>query len=148
MVMEVVEGTMTAIPWKKILCPVDFTDDSRPAVRVACDLAARFGAELVLFHADSKERVAQAAQRGDLATWKRDAEALGAARVGTASQAGDPGVLIPELAASGGFDLVVMATHGRIGRGHMLAGSVTEEAVRCCLVPVLTVHADWAPRAG
>jgi len=139
---------MATLPWKKILCPVDFTDDSRPAVRVACDLASRFGAELVLFHADSKERVAEAVQRGDLAAWKRDAEALGAPRVTTTSKAGDPELLIPEVAAADAFDLVVMATHGRIGRGHMLVGSVTEEAVRCCTVPVLTVHADWEPRAG
>ena len=137
---------MAPIPWKKLLCPVDFSNDSRPAVRVACDLAARFGAELVLFHADSKERVAEATQRGDLAAWQREAEALGAPRVTTVSRAGDPSLIISELAASGSYDLVVMATHGRIGRGHMLVGSVTEEAVRCCPVPVLTVHADWAPR--
>ena len=35
---------------KRILIPVDFSEDSLKAVTYACDLATRFGAELLLLH--------------------------------------------------------------------------------------------------
>jgi nucleotide-binding universal stress UspA family protein len=37
-------------------------------------------------------------------------------------------------------DLVVMATHGRVGVSHFLLGSVTEKVVRESPVPVLTIR--------
>ena len=37
-------------------------------------------------------------------------------------------------------DLVVMSTHGRTGKKHMLLGSVTEEVVRRSICPVLTTR--------
>jgi len=39
-----------------------------------------------------------------------------------------------------GFDLVVMGTHGRVGRLHSLLGSVAEDVVRNAPCPVLTVR--------
>ena len=43
------------------------------------------------------------------------------------------------LEAFGGFDLVVMGTHGRTGLRHFLIGSTAERVVRTSKVPVLTV---------
>ena len=38
---------MKEIAWKKICCPVDFSEESRAALRVAADVARRLGADLL-----------------------------------------------------------------------------------------------------
>jgi len=43
-------------------------------------------------------------------------------------------------AESGGFDAIVLGTHGRTGRLHALAGSVAESVVRTAGCPVITVR--------
>ncbi len=146
---------MAAIEWKKLCCPIDFSEPSRAALRVAADLSRRFGAELTLFVADGEppkiagaEGEAPAGPRAstDLEGWKREAEALGAPRVATARAAGQPELAIVEFAERQGIDLIVMGTHGRTGRDRSLVGSVAEAVVRRAGCPVLTVHAAW--RAG
>jgi len=135
---------MAELQWKRVLCPVDFSEESRAALRVASDLARRFGAELTLFHVDAgAQTMLQASETigGQLAEWKRQAEELGVGTVSTLNRPGDPAMAISEQASAGGFDLVVMGTHGRTGRDHALIGSVAENVVRLCRVPALTVHA-------
>jgi nucleotide-binding universal stress UspA family protein len=53
---------------------------------------------------------------------------------------GNPAAVIVEQAGSGGYDLVVLGTHGRSGLSHALVGSVAEKVVRLSPVPVLTVR--------
>ena len=53
---------------------------------------------------------------------------------------GDPATTIVEQAASGGYDLLVMGTHGRTGLSHALMGSVAEKVVRRAPCAVLTVR--------
>jgi nucleotide-binding universal stress UspA family protein len=136
---------MTELKWRKVLCPIDFSEESRAALRVAVDLAHRFEADLVLLHADLPESVFKgaAAPEGQLAEWKTQAEAMGAKRVQTVHVREPPGKSIVEGASRGGADLIVMGTHGRTGRHHALLGSTAEEVVRQSRIPVLTVHADW-----
>jgi universal stress protein A len=137
---------MRPVAWNKILCPVDFSEESRAALRVAVDLATRFGAGLTLFHAHAAgELTASAPQAGNgtIAQWKAEAEQLGATRVDVDSAGGDPRLVIAEYASRNGYDLVVMGTHGRTGRDRLLIGSVTENVVRSSRVPVLTVHAGF-----
>ncbi len=137
---------MAELKWKKVFCPVDFSEESRAALRVAVDLARRFDAELGLFHADVPGSVLKAAAslEGQLADWKAQAESMGAPRVRTMSAMNEPpGMAIVENAKRNGFDLIVMGTHGRTGRHHAILGSTAEEVVRQSRVPVLTVHADW-----
>jgi nucleotide-binding universal stress UspA family protein len=132
------------IAWNKILCPVDFSDESRAALRVAVDLATRFGAELTVFHAHTGGLTAsEPAQSATIGQWKIEAEKLGATRVGVDSVAGDPRLVIADYAQRNGYDLVVMGTHGRTGRDRLLIGSVAENVVRSSRVPVLAVHADF-----
>ncbi len=54
-------------------------------------------------------------------------------------ESGDAARTIVDAADSGGFDLIVMGTHGRTGLGHLLMGSVAEKVIRRAHVPVLTV---------
>ncbi len=140
---------MAQIAWKSIVCPVDFSEESRAALRVAADLAARFGASLTLMHAHGRHtHIADEQHRdsGSLEKWKADAEAMGVPSVAVASVPGDPRVAIVDFAQQNGFDLVVMGTHGRTGRDRLLIGSVAENVVRSSHVPVLTVHVDFDAR--
>lgn len=131
---------MIEIGWKKICCPVDLSDESRAALRVATDLCRRFGADLTLLHV---EEGGAPGVDGSLARWKQEAAAAGVTRVATEETRGDPKTAIAEYANAGGFDLVVMGTHGRTGRTHALVGSVAENTVRQARCPVLVVHAEW-----
>jgi nucleotide-binding universal stress UspA family protein len=147
---------MQSAEWRRICCPVDFSDASRAAMEVAADLARRFGAELVLFHAypvpgytfpdgsvvaspKMLQDLADGAER-HLDAWRRDAEAGGAGRVQTAKVAGEPAAEIVAYAREQGVDLLVLGTHGRTGLEHALMGSIAERVVRRARCPVLTVR--------
>jgi nucleotide-binding universal stress UspA family protein len=52
---------------------------------------------------------------------------------------GDPARTILET-ADDAYDLIVMGTHGRVGRLHATLGSVAETVVRSAPCPVLTVR--------
>lgn len=72
------------------------------------------------------------------------AERLAAGKLDeTASQIavshGDPDVQIVEFAKEKQMDLVVVATHARVGLPHVLLGSVADRVVRTAHCPVLTV---------
>ena len=123
---------MSEMEWKKVCCPVDFSDPSRAALRVAADMCQRFGAELTLLH------VADAAELPGCDLKLREWGSGISLR--TAHAVGDPQLAIVDFARQGGFQLIVMGTHGRTGRDHAFAGSVAESVVRRAACPVLTVR--------
>jgi nucleotide-binding universal stress UspA family protein len=49
-----------------------------------------------------------------------------------------PSSKILSIAQEGGYDLIVMGTHGRKGLKHLLLGSTAEWTVRNAACPVLT----------
>jgi nucleotide-binding universal stress UspA family protein len=128
--------------WRRICCPVDFSEPARAGLLVAADLCGRLGSELVLLKAETGHRVAEELPHaGDgLEAWKAEAERLGAERVTVAHTKGPPEVSIVSFAAENGVDLLVMGTHGREDREHMITGSVAESVVRHAPCPVLTVR--------
>jgi nucleotide-binding universal stress UspA family protein len=147
---------MPTADWKRICCPIDFSDASRAAMEVAADLARRFGADLVLLHAypvpgytfpdgsvvaspKMLQDLADGAER-HLEEWRREAERLGGARVSAAKSAGEPAKEIVAFAREEGVDLLVLGTHGRSGIEHALMGSITERVLRKAHCPVLTVR--------
>jgi nucleotide-binding universal stress UspA family protein len=143
--------------WKRICCPIDFSDASRAAMEVAADLAHRFGAELVLLHAypipgytfpdgsvmaspKMMQDLADQAQR-HIDEWRAEAERLvGAPRVRAEKGVGEPAAEILSFAKANGIDLLVLGTHGRTGLEHALMGSIAERVVRRSHCPVLTVR--------
>jgi nucleotide-binding universal stress UspA family protein len=147
---------MPSADWKRICCPIDFSDASRAAMEMAADLSRRFGADLVLLHAypvpgytfpdgsvvaspKMLQDLAEGAQR-HLEEWRGEAERLGAPRVATAKSAGDAAKEIVSFARDEGVDLLVLGTHGRSGLEHALMGSITERVLRKAHCPVLTVR--------
>jgi nucleotide-binding universal stress UspA family protein len=148
--------------WKKICCPIDFSDASRAAMEVAGDLARRFGARLILLHAypipgytfpdgsivaspRMMQELADQAER-HLQQWRAEAEKLGVAGVETAKAIGEPAAEVVAYAKEQGVDLLVVGTHGRTGIEHALMGSVAERVVRRAGCPVLTVHPQGRAR--
>jgi nucleotide-binding universal stress UspA family protein len=147
---------MPTVNWKRILCPIDFSDASRVALETACELARRFDATLALFHAypvpgytfPDGSFVASAKMLDELADqakrhldeWKAMAETAGVKGVETATAVGEPAHEIVEYAARQAADLLVLGTHGRTGLTHALMGSVAERVVRKAPCPVLTVR--------
>jgi nucleotide-binding universal stress UspA family protein len=148
---------MANAEWKRICCPIDFSDASRAAMEVAADLARRFGAELVLLHAypipgytfpdgsvvASPRMMQELAEQTErhLGEWRSDAERLvGGPRVTMEKAVGEPAAEILSYAKRSGVDLLVLGTHGRTGLEHALMGSVAERVVRRAQCPVLTVR--------
>ncbi|MBI3796312.1 MAG: universal stress protein [Deltaproteobacteria bacterium] len=56
------------------------------------------------------------------------------------TRVGDAAKSILQVAEEVGAELIVMATHGRIGLPHFFLGSVAEQVVREASCPVLTVR--------
>ncbi|MBI4508897.1 MAG: universal stress protein [Deltaproteobacteria bacterium] len=141
--------------WKRILCPVDFSEHSRSAMLAAARLAGELGAELVLLHAAQvpstvfpegivirdaglvQEYFHDINRRLD--DWKTMAVAVAGRNVATSTVVGVPYSEIVSVAEQGPFDLIVMGTHGRTGLERLLLGSVTEKVVRIAPCPVLTI---------
>jgi universal stress protein A len=150
---------------ERILVPVDFSPCSTAALDYAAALAEALDADLDVMHAwepshdwlSSFADVHVEATNGEStrrhtlsefvctragAELKRTLAKLErrGLRVRGRLEAGKPRDAIVEAAAKGGYDLVVIGTHGRTGVAHLVLGSVATWVVRHSTVPVLTVH--------
>lgn len=149
----------------RILVPVDFSAHSEKAVRYATTIANKFGARVSLIHVVEDPFVTGAwqaeafvpnipellnelikAARAQIDEIKKQLAAHGFV-VETAVITGQPARAIVEHATDGGFDLIVMGTHGRTGLSHALMGSVAERVMQKAPCAVLTVH-EPAPAAS
>lgn len=144
-----------------ILCPVDFSEQSRHALRLAGTLAARYTSRLsVLSVVDPfLAEAARVRLKIDLATEETQpalAEFVNETLQGvpTAGEpqlivlVGNPADAIVARAANDGVELIVMGTQGLGGWRKWLLGSTTEHVLRQTRTPVLTVpaaEADHAP---
>jgi universal stress protein A len=138
--------------FKKILCPIDFDENSYFALDLACDLAKDGDSTIYLLHVVS---VAPVADSGVLvepyAISEHDARAKlervanehlgGKVAYEIITRIGNPSALVNQAAAELGVDSIVIATHGRKGIARLLLGSVAEKVVREAPCPVLAVKA-------
>jgi nucleotide-binding universal stress UspA family protein len=140
---------------ERILCPIDFSDYAREAMKAAIDLARQGNGELRLVHAyhlpafaygegafglpEMHLRLREAAEQG-LSQWAKEARAAGVARVSAFAADGVAWDVVCRLAKDEGIDLIVMGTHGRTGLRHALLGSVAEKVVRHAPCPVLVIR--------
>ena len=149
----------------RILCPVDFSEFSAPALEHAVRLGSWFEARVDAVHVipfpmpaatrlpyipmspevPNEQRQAAARHLGNLV-----APFLSAGvPIETRILEGDPWRVIRDEARGLPADLLVMGTHGRSGFEHLLLGSVTEKVLRHARCPVLTVgHVLRHPRTG
>lgn len=139
--------------WKRIGCAVDFSEGSRAALREATELSRRFGAALVLLHAEETPGVSDipppasvaAATRAELQGQLADWQAEAATSIGRAVEVrmfpGPAAPSVARIAAEERLDLLVTGTHGRRGFRHLVLGSVAERLVHLAPCPILVVRA-------
>ncbi len=141
--------------FSKILCPVDFDQDSLSAVSVAAGLAQEHNATLHLLHVIDRppaiEPALSFAEAEAKARTRLEQIAHQKLKAGTRYEllaiTGDPAAEVLQVAAGLGADLIVMATHGRKGLRRLVLGSVAARVVREASCPVLTVRPN-AARGG
>jgi len=142
------------LPFKRLLCPVDFSDASLAALRFALSLAEESDARLTLLHVldastddpafDAFDTPAFRLEREEDARRRLDALVSGEARAYcepvTRLTWGKAHRRIVEIADGEATDLIVMGVHGRNVLDRMLMGSTTNQIVRHATCPVLTLR--------
>lgn len=151
------------VVFKRILCPVDFSDSSMHALNYAMSLAQEADARLTVLHvmvydleteapemyetviADRRLTVTDYRSRCEQYSRERLAAALpdtvrAYCTVETLLAAGKPYREILRVAAEQQADLIVMGIRGRSAADLMLFGSTTQHVVRQATCPVLTIR--------
>ena len=146
------------LPFKRILCPTDFSEPACKAIVTAGEMAQTFDAELILMHVvgaipvlDTPAGVAgfdvsayqreltDSAERSLQERLERVPEGVNARTLVVHGEAAHE---IVRVANEEGADLIVLSTHGETGWRHRIFGSVTEKVIRHAECPVMTVHID------
>jgi nucleotide-binding universal stress UspA family protein len=143
-----------------VLCPLDFSESSRGALRYAGAIATRFGSSLTLL-AVNDPLLDEAAEltgghaylvdetRRELEKFHRQAFGNNpnpAVEVHFEVASGKPAPEILRVARERRSDVIVMASHGSTGFRKLFFGSTTERVLRETAVPVLvTPGGDAAP---
>jgi nucleotide-binding universal stress UspA family protein len=137
----------------RILCPIDFSDNSLRALDQAIELAQRDGAVLYLMNvvfvragdvSDVRHYVSISTASAKSQLDRIARQRLGAIPHEIVVEIGNPSELIEKAAEDLDVDLIAMATHGRTGVSRFFLGSVAEEVVRTSKRPVLTFGPETA----
>jgi nucleotide-binding universal stress UspA family protein len=133
--------------FRKILCPVDFSDNSIAALGQAAKLARKDDALLYLMHvefvpmsnpAELADYVTLSTEPGKLRLEPIARKYLAKVRHQLVVQFGWPAEVIEKAAQDLDVDLIVMATHGRTGITRLFLGSIAEHVVRASERSVLS----------
>lgn len=141
---------MTHWPKKKVVVPVDFSDESIEAIDQALAIVDspshvhvvhvrtdvpfdEYGAPLLQVDREAQTEHAQQAMSERLTAPKY-------AAVTRQVLFGDPGHEIADYAQTIGAELIVLPSHGRRGLTRLLMGSVAERVVRLAHCPVLVLR--------
>ena len=143
---------------RSILCPVDFSEQSRQALQWASAIARYRGGEVTVLSvlepllaeaagirlgSEAAGAEAEAALRAFVAdVWP---EGVRRSHVRMEVTAGDPSEVILDAGRRLDAGLIVMGTHGLGGFRKLLFGSTTEQVLRRTAWPVLAVPAGAAP---
>ena len=152
--------------FKKILCPIDFSDPSYKALKAADDLAKEFRSELLLIHvlaptqmypavtgfaysgpgtgryvplAITEEIENHAAESLKMTFEQKISKDVNAKKE---LLKGNPAEEIARYAEENKASAIIMGTHGFTGWKHLIIGSVTEKVVRLSKCPVITIPAN------
>jgi len=148
-------GKQPFLPLRKILCPTDFSEPSRAALKIAGELAAHYGAKLGVLHVTWTLSNRLPSGDYEMASYDKLKMSEAHARLNemigesTPASAGvyplvRPGAKAEEIeraAEEEEADLIVIATHGASGWQRLFYGSIAEQVLRTTEFPVLVVHA-------
>ncbi len=140
-----------AFPYRKILCPVDFDDNSMQALDTAADLARDCKGTVFVLHvvpmilAPTGMPVYVDLYKGQEETARAKLLEIAQKRLTgikyeLLTHTGEPAGTILSAEKKTGADVVVMATHGRRGFKRFFLGSIAEVVLRESTCPVLTVR--------
>ncbi len=138
---------------KKILVPVDGSQNSYEALMSAKDMAEKFSGQIVILNV---QKPASFETSEPVPDYKMDPEALKrrgkevldkaeelvkgtSAEVKTLFSVGDPAEQILNLIDKEGADMVVMGSHGLSGVRRFLIGSVSNKVLQHSSKPVLVI---------
>lgn len=145
------------LPFKKIVCPTDFSDPSYQAVKAASELALHFSADLILVHVVTPVQVIPTPNPPagfNLPSYAQEMESLAKKTLEEVVRDHVPSELkartvvvhgsaadeIVATATNEKADLIVMPTHGQTGWRRIMFGSVAEKVLRLATCPLLTIH--------
>lgn len=136
------EAAACRLPFRKILCPVNYTEVAYESLRYAADLARRFGAELTVMTSlegdatASDEALRQHERR--LCDWvPEDVQAHCTLR--PAVRRGDAAEQVLRMAKEEGSDLLVIGAQHRPLLEATIFGTTSVRVMRHAACPVLTV---------
>lgn len=139
--------------FRTILCPVDFSEHSRQALRYASLLAARSHGRLIVVYVSDPlldlaasvaydEKTMAAKTRGELGRFAERTVAPHRRKIASLTidvAVGKPDREIEWTADRLGCDLIVMGAQGLTGATRMMLGSTTHRMLRRSPIPVLAV---------
>ena len=141
--------------FKKILCPVDFSDTSMNAANNAINFSMEIKAEITFIHIIDIQALQNIGdlsgggindinllieeEKPVLSKLKDECDKKGV-KVKTVLTHGEPVSVILETIKEGGHDLIIMGTHGKTGLTRLVLGSIAENVVRKSDIPVLLYH--------
>ncbi len=145
--------------FNKILVPVDFSECSAAALKQALMLRDTLSAKVEVVHSydvptfipphvvvmmgEVDATLSEHAERHAKEQLREFLSRQGAgddAQLTSRTLLGPAASTILETAEEGGFDLIVMGTHGRTGLPRLFMGSTAEKVLRHAHCPVLTVR--------
>ncbi len=140
-----------SFPFRRILSPVDFDDNSLAALETAAQIARQNDGTVLLFHvvpmviAPTGMPLYVDIYKGQEETAKEKLREMAAKRLQgikyeLLTHLGEPAGAIIRTAKRSAADVIVMATHGRRGFSRVMLGSVAEMVLREAPCPVLCVH--------
>ncbi len=153
-----VRTVKSRIGLKTILVPIDFSDNSKKALRYAIPFAQQFNASLTLMYVVEPTiypsdfgfgqvgfpNVEKELQEKASDEMRELIATLVPSTVQSYSvvDSGIPFVEITSYAQKKNIDLIIVATHGTSGVEHILFGSTAEKIIRKSPCPVLVVRAE------
>jgi acetoin utilization protein AcuB len=140
-----------SFPFRRILNPVDFDDNSLAALEVAAQMARENDGTVLLFHVvpmvivPAHMPVYVDLYKGQEETAREKLRELAAKRLSgikyeLLTHLGEPAGAIIRTAKRSAADVIVMATHGRRGFSRVMLGSTAEMVLREAPCPVLCVR--------
>jgi len=145
---------------KRIVAPIDFSDNTEMIATTAACIAGKFSADLdLIFVAESfedytafrtppanllslKEELLDSAKEQMIAFIKKHKEkfnALGVSTINGQVLSGDIAEKIINYASEANEQIIVMGTHGYKGFNRLVFGSVAEKVVKTARCPVMTI---------
>lgn len=142
------------LPFKKILCPTDFSEPSFIALNAAIEFAQQYGAELHILHIVPPLHMVPVPTNIQLPIYEQELREAAQRAMAECIQDRVPSSLqvVPSIlwgqasqeivsyAEEKGVDLLVIATHGHSGWKRFMFGSVTEKVARTASCPTLIIH--------